>query len=575
MDMMLEQFKTIFDRPEKVKRLRETILDLAVRGKLVKQDPNDEPASVLLERIKEEKERLVKEGKIKREKPLPEIREAEKSFDLPKSWSIEYMQSLTSCITCGLASTPKYVDKGEIFLSAKNIKPYKFMPQDHRFISKEDFQKLTKQNKPEIDDILLTRVGAGIGEAAIIDQNLEFAIYVSLTLIKPIKKHVNSKYLLHWINSPKGVAKAVGNTFGKGVSQGNLNVNQVRRFLVPIPPIDEQIRIVEKVDSLMTFCDKLEKALEKKVHYGELSAKSVFNAVGSVATVKELEETLRFILLNFKDLSLGDNAVKELKNCILQLAVQGKLVPQDPNDEPAEVLLEKIKEEKERLIKEGKIKKEKPLGDITSEDVLYNLPNTWSWVRLGDILSILTDYHANGGYETLKKNVELLDQPDYAIMVRISNLGDNQKAEYKYITKEAYEFLSKSRLFENDIVMSKITDPGTVYYVPNFDKPMSLAMNLFLLRIDKNINSMYIYRYLYIMKSYIKQFEGGTATKTITKDAVKNLLVAIPPVLEQKRILEKVDALMVLCDELEKKSEKQKSYSNRLMESILKYSFKA
>lgn len=286
-----------------------------------------------------------------------------------------------------------------------------------------------------------------------------------------------------------------------------------------------------------------------------------------VSKVEEMKSEIDKYLID------QENTISNMKKEILQLAVQGKLVEQDPKDEPADVLLWKIREEKERLIKEKKIKKEKPLADITSEDVLYDLPNTWSWVRLGEILSILTDYHANGGYETLKKNVKLLDQPDYAIMVRISNLGDNQKAEYKYITKEAYEFLSKSKLFENDIVMSKITDPGTVYYVPNFDKPMSLAMNLFLLRIDKNINSMYIYRYLYIMKSYIKQFEGGTATKTITKDAVKNLLVAIPPALEQKRILEKVDSLMALCDELEKKIQKQRGYSNRLMESILKSSF--
>jgi type I restriction enzyme S subunit len=572
MDMMLEQFKTIFDRPEKVKRLRETILDLAVRGKLVKQDPNDEPASVLLERIKEEKERLVKEGKIKREKPLPEIREAEKPYELPKSWSIEYMQSLTSCITCGLASTPKYVDKGKIFLSAKNIKPYKFMPQDHRFISKEDFQKLTKQNKPEIDDILLTRVGAGIGEAAIIDQNLEFAIYVSLTLIKPIKKHVHSKYLLHWINSPKGVAKAVGNTFGKGVSQGNLNVNQVRRFLVPIPPIDEQIRIVEKVDSLMIFCDKLEKALEKKAHYGELSSKSVFNAVGNVSTVKELEETLRFILLNFKDLSLGDNAVKELKNCILQLAVQGKLVPQDPNDEPAEVLLEKIKEEKERLIKEGKIKREKPLGEIS--DTPYLIPSRWCLVRLGNLTKVIE-------YGTSTKAD--LDQNKIPVL-RMNNIIDGRLnyENLKYVDSDIKD-LPKLYLNNKDLLFNRTNSyelVGKTAVFKGLNNIMTFASYLIRVELFNDmVNADYVnivmnsnlYRITQIEPQITQQ--NGQANFNGTK--LKSTIIPLPPLNEQKRIVEKVNSLISLCDELEKKIEKQKSYSNRLMESILKYSFKA
>lgn len=273
--MLLKEFSTIFDRPEKVKKLREYILSLAVRGKLVEQDENDEPASVLLERIREEKDRLIKEKKIKKEKPLPEISEEEIPYELPKGWEIAYFQDITSCITCGLASTPRYVEQGKMFLSAKNVKPYRFMPEDHKFISEEDFIKLTKNSKPEINDILLTRVGAGIGEATIIDQELEFAIYVSLTLIKPIHIGIDSKYMLHFLNSPDGVSKSIGNTFGKGVSQGNLNVNQVRKFIMPIPPLNEQKKIVEKVDYLMEFCDKLEVQLEKKVKYSEKLMESI------------------------------------------------------------------------------------------------------------------------------------------------------------------------------------------------------------------------------------------------------------------------------------------------------------
>jgi type I restriction enzyme S subunit len=226
-------------------------------GKLVPQDVNDEPASELLKRIQAEKAKLIAEGKIKKDKPLAVIGNDEKPFELPKGWGNVYFQDITKVITCGMASTPKYCDSGRIFLSAKNVKPYRFMPQEHNFVDEETFRKVTQNAYPEKGDILLTRVGAGIGEAAIIDIDIEFAFYVSLTLIKPFLDFVNSKYLLHWLSSPQGIKKALDNVYGAGVSQGNLNVNQVRMYILPIPPLAEQHRIVAKVDELMAICDQL------------------------------------------------------------------------------------------------------------------------------------------------------------------------------------------------------------------------------------------------------------------------------------------------------------------------------
>ena len=144
------------------------------------------------------------------------------------------------------------------FISAKNIKPYKFMPDDHKYIKRELYDKLTQTCCPKKNDILLTRVGAGIGEAAIIDIDMEFAIYVSLTLIKLVDyKQLDNRYILYWLNSPIGTDNARKNIFGKGASQGNLNVNNVRTFLVPLPPLEEQKRIVAKVDELLPYCDQL------------------------------------------------------------------------------------------------------------------------------------------------------------------------------------------------------------------------------------------------------------------------------------------------------------------------------
>ena len=178
-------------------------------------------------------------------------------FEIPENWSWVRFSSISKIITCGYASTPKYVDKGKIFLSARNVKPYKFLPKEHKFISEELYEKLVQNSKPELNDILLTRVGAGIGEAALVDIDLDFAIYVSLTLIKLFNKHIYPLYILHWLNSPEGTSKSISNIYGKDSSQGNLNVNQVRDFLLPLPPFEEQKRIVKKIDDLFLNIERL------------------------------------------------------------------------------------------------------------------------------------------------------------------------------------------------------------------------------------------------------------------------------------------------------------------------------
>lgn len=256
--LVAENFDVLFTTEKSIDTLKQTILQLAVMGKLVPQNPNDEPASKLLEKIAAEKAQLIKDKKIRK---VVSIKMSE-LLDLPNGWQYVHLQDITKVITCGIASTPKYHTSGKVFLSAKNVKPYKFMPEDHKFVDEETFIKITKNALPEKGDILLTRVGAGIGEAAIVDSDIEFAFYVSLTLVKPFLNLVNSEYLLHWINSPEGVKKSLDNIYGGGVSQGNLNVKQVRGFEIPLPPLAEQTRIVAKVNELMTLCDQLKTQLQ-------------------------------------------------------------------------------------------------------------------------------------------------------------------------------------------------------------------------------------------------------------------------------------------------------------------------
>jgi type I restriction enzyme, S subunit len=240
--------------------MQKSILQAAIQGKLVEQRQEEGTGEELYRQIQAEKQRLIKAGTIKKEKPLQEITEDEKPFDIPESWKWVRFDNLCSVLTCGYASTPTYVSKenGMPFISAKNVKPYRFLPDDHKYISHTLYEQLTQTAKPEVDDILLTRVGAGIGEAAIIDIDFDFAIYVSLTLIKLVNINlIDNKYILFWLNSPLGVMSAKKNIYGKNASQGNLNVKNVRDFLVPLPPLAEQKRIVVKLEEILPLCERL------------------------------------------------------------------------------------------------------------------------------------------------------------------------------------------------------------------------------------------------------------------------------------------------------------------------------
>jgi type I restriction enzyme S subunit len=257
-----------------IKQMRQAFLREAMQGKLVKSTNTKETGQQLLAKIKAEKAKLIADKKLKKEKELLPISEDAIPFEIPKHWAWCRFQDITKVITCGLASTPTYRKEGRMFLSAKNIKPFRFMPENFKYVDEETYRKVTQNAKPEINDILITRVGAGIGETAIIDKEIDFAYYVSLTLVKPFNK-ISSNYLQFWLNSPTGIQSAISFTTGSGSSQGNLNVEKVRSFLIPIPPFHEQEQIVAKLEELMAFCDGLEQSIKESQGYNEMLLQQV------------------------------------------------------------------------------------------------------------------------------------------------------------------------------------------------------------------------------------------------------------------------------------------------------------
>lgn len=248
-----------------LQQLRQSILQEAVQGKLTQQDPTDEPGGKLLERIKAEKQRLISSVKLKREKPLPPITPEEIPFDLPEGWAFCKLGEVCDLITDGTHLTPNYVEKGRVFLSAQNVKPFRFLPQIQKFVSQEDYDGYVKNRKAVKGDVLLTRVGAGIGEAAVIDIDLDFAFYVSLCLLKPTREVLFSKYLEIFLNSPLGRKHSSNKTLGKGFSAGNLNLGLIRNFQIPLPPFHEQSRIVKRVQELNRLIDQLEQGFQQSL----------------------------------------------------------------------------------------------------------------------------------------------------------------------------------------------------------------------------------------------------------------------------------------------------------------------
>ena len=262
-----------------VKQLRQAFLREAMQGKLtaVWRDQNSppkegnwEPATELLAKIKAEKVQLIKEKKIRKGK----LQEAEKLeellFDIPTNWVWCKLDDICKNITDGTHQTPTYTKEGRMFLSAQNVKPFRFMPEKHKFVSEEAYQSYIKNRKPEKGDLLIGRVGAGIGETAVIDQNLDFCIYVSLGLVQPFKEYLSSDFLAYLFNSPYGYDYAKGNISSKGGSAGNFNLGRIRSFLVPLPPLSEQKRIVAKLDELMAYCDSLEESIKKSQTQNEM-----------------------------------------------------------------------------------------------------------------------------------------------------------------------------------------------------------------------------------------------------------------------------------------------------------------
>ncbi|MBB1317233.1 restriction endonuclease subunit S [Shewanella sp. SR43-4] len=555
-----------------IKKLRELILELAVRGKLVPQDVNDEPASILLERIAAEKAQLVKEGKIKKPKPLPEISDDENPFELPQGWALCRFDNVIDQqfpISYGVLVPGDDVENGVPFvrIGDLDIKVPSSLPE--KSISCEIDSKY-ERTRLWGGEILMAIVGS-IGKLGVVPASWKGAnIARALCRIKPCES-ISKQYILVLLQSRYMQGSFLGDT--RTLAQPTLNIGLIRTSLTPIPPLEEQHRIVAKVDELMSLCDALEAQTEASIGAHQTLVETLLNALllpnitqqkdsqsasPETSFADSLEPALndsfvdswQRIAEHFDTLFTTEASIDTLKQTILQLAVMGKLVEQDPNDEPAAKLLERIAAEKAQLIKDGNIKKQKPLPAITDEEKPFELPVGWSFLRLENMCELITK-----GSSPKWQGVSYTENPEDVLFVTSENVGAFKMLldKKKYVERKFNEIEPRSILKKNDFLMNIVG--ASIGRCAIFDLNEVANINQAVCLIRSFPNSIASKFFLHFFNShtciaymYDKQVEN--ARPNLSMSNIAKFIIPIPPLEEQHRIVAKVDELMTLCDQL-------------------------
>ena len=561
--MLLSNLNLLATAPGGVARLRELILTLAVQGKLVPQDPKDEPASALLKKIRAEKGRLIAEGTIKRDKSLTEIAEDEKPFELPRGWEWVRLGDLCSYIQRGKG--PVYADHSEHrVISQKCVRWYGLNLEPARFITAESLNKYEAIRFLQAGDLLWNSTGTGtIGRACLVPPAQDKAGLVAdshVTVVRPVQ--LNGYFLWRWIQSPYVQNEIEGSASGT-TNQIELNTSTVINHLVPVPPVAEQSRIVTRVEELMRLCDALEAQgqLEATQHAQLIS--TLLRTLTESDTPEQLAGNWHRIATHFDLLLDRPEAVDALEQTILQLAVRGLLVPQDPQDESASELLKRIRAEKDKRIAEGKIKRDKPLPPIGEDEQPFELPQGWEWARMQEAFDV-----RDGTHDT-PKYVEQDGVP--LITSRNFEAGKICFNGAKLISQADHELIKRrSRVERHDILYSMIGGNIGNQVLVDTDREFSIK-NVALFKYVSRIYTLPLYLNLFL-ETVTFSLQGravGGAQPFVSLSLLRNIPFPLPPCAEQSRIVTRVAQLRRLCADLRERLAVSQTTQSRLAEALI------
>ena len=491
-------------------QLKASILQLAIQGKLVEQRPEEGTSEDLYQQIQEEKQNLIKEGKLKKEKPLPPIDTDNIPFDIPESWMWVKLNDVVSK-NIKRGKSPKYVEKSGVLVFAQKCNSkYDGIRLD--LALHLDESKLDKYSETEFmkdkDTVINSTGGGTMGRVGIYQfkdnpDNIPLVPDSHVTIIRSCNL-VDGKYIYFYLKTKQPKLEKLGDG---STNQTELRPDTLKQLYFPLPPLAEQKRIVAKVEELLPLVEKYKKA------YSELE------------------------ILNSK--FSGD-----MKKSILQYSIQGKLVEQRPEEGTAEDLYQQIQEEKQNLIKEGKLKKEKPLAPIADEEIPFDIPENWKWARVGSIgawgagsTPSRTNSSFYGGDIPWLKTGDLTDGDVDTIPEKITQLA-----------------LDKCSLKVNPVGSVLIAMYGAtigklgILTVPATTNQACCACSVF-----NGMFNKYLFYFLMSRRDSFTKIAVGGAQPNISKEKIVNSLIPLPPLSEQKRIVAKVEELLALCDKLKLK----------------------
>lgn len=482
--------------------LKASILQLAIQGKLVEQRPEEGTGEELYQQIQAEKQLLTKAGKIKKEKPLPEIVEDEIPFDIPENWKWYRLGELFNIVNgfTPLKSNPEFWEDGDIpWFTIEDVhRQGRFISSTEKFITRKALSKNTERIVPA--DTVLLCCTASVGEYAYtkipLTTNQQFNAFV---LKEHYKNAVYPLYVFEYAKTLKGsLIDQAGKTTFNFVSVGKLS-----NMLIPLPPFAEQKRIVAKIEELLPYIDRYEQAWSKLEKFNK-----------------------RFPV--------------DMQKSILQTAIQGKLVSQLPEEGTGEELFQQIQAEKQALIKAGKIKKEKPLPEIAEDEIPFDIPDSWKWVYIGDLFQ-----HNTG--KALNSSDKSGSPMEY---ITTSNVYWNSFTLDKLKTMLFTEAeVDKCTVQKGDLLVLEGGDVGRAA-IWNYDFPMRIQNHIHKLRPFGELCIEYFYHIFFLYKNAGMINGKGIGIKGLSSGALHNLLVPLPPLAEQKRIVEKLEQLLPLCERL-------------------------
>jgi type I restriction enzyme S subunit len=530
-------FERISDSPDAISRLRLFILDLAVRGKLVEQDCNDEPVSA----------ESVCIGRERREDAAP-------LYKIPSSWQFRNLRSISDQITDGEHATPPRIQEQQVpLVTAKNVRDGFMDFSQTDWVSFETATKAWKRCRPAVGDILLVCVGATTGRLCVLREKRDMVLVRSVALIRP-SSITNVDYLALALRSPMVQSQIWEKV--KVSAQPCLYLNRTNSLLIPVPPVPEQRRIVAKVSELMELCDQLEAAQRERESRQDRLTAATLHHLNNGASTGAFREHAYFYVNHLPRLTTSLVHIQQLRQTILNLAVRGQLVPQKPTDEPASVLLKRIQTERSRLIGEGKIKGHRELAPpIKEEEAPFSIPTGWQWERFIEVAAIQSNLVNPSKYG---------DSPHIAP----DNIESGTGRLLPYITVRASAvFSAKHLFFSGCILYSKIRPALAKAVIVDFDGLCSADMYPILPFISRE----YLHKYM-LSEAFVKQSvseDNRVAMPKINQVALSKILVPVPPLAEQHRIVARVTELMAVCDRLETQLTTTQNERRRLLEAVL------